>query len=109
MIAIIETAKEYEYSYEEFSSMINNYIQYNKGTPDENILRKIYSKYIFKGKNDIEDLKYNISELINNIETNNDIEEIESIINDLISVGKIDEKTSNYLLDILENKRKEIL
>lgn len=86
-------------------------IQWNRGKSIENILRKIYVKYIYKGNQNSDELEMlysNILELITNATSENDIQEVESIIANLLSEGKIDKKEYNYLLNAINDKRKEI-
>lgn len=112
VLAIIEEAKEKNFDYETFSSTMNSYIQYNKGKGNyETILRKIYSKYIFTGSENVEetDLLYgNIGELVNTATTESDLQEVESIISNLIAEGKITSKEFNYLINLINEKRKEL-
>ncbi len=112
VIANIEFARENKYNYEDFASSLKSYQLYNKGNNIDDILRKIYVKYIFKGNrniNEVEILYNNIIELIDNASSENDIQEIESIISNLLSEKKIDSKEYNYLLNLLNDKRNEIL
>ena len=77
----------------------------------ENILRKIYAKYIFNGNSDTDEIEMlygNITELINSATTENDIQEVESIVANLLAEGKIDAKEYNYLINAINDKRKEL-
>lgn len=66
-------------------------------------------KYIYKGnKNELEALYSNVIELINNVKSENEIYEIEGIIDEMLSSAKIDDKEHNYLINLLNSKRKEI-
>ena len=87
-------------------------IQWNKGNGNfESITRKIYIKYVFKGNkntDEIDILYNNVNELLNNANNENDLQELESIISNLLSEGKIDNKTFNYLINAINDKRKEL-
>ena len=77
----------------------------------ENVLRKIYAKYIYRGSEDtdeIEMLYSNILELVNNAISESDLQEVESIVSNLLAEGKIDSKAYNYLINTIKDKRKEI-
>ena len=85
--------------------------QWNKGTSMENVLRKIYAKYIYRGSeytDEIEMLYNNILELVNNAISESDLQEVESIVANLLSEGKIDIKEYNYLINTINDKRKEL-
>lgn len=86
-------------------------IQWNKGYNIESILRKIYTKYVYRGSqntDEIELLYSNVIELVNNANSESDLQEVESIIANLMSEGKIDSKEYNYLINVINDKRKEI-
>ena len=109
--AVIVEAREKQSDYSTFASQMESIKQWNKGTSMENILRKIYAKYIFNGNSDTDEIEMlygNITELINNATTENDLQEVESIIANLMSEGKIDGKEYNYLINAINDKRKEI-
>lgn len=111
VLPVIEEAREQNTDYSSFASQMESIIQWNRGKSIENILRKIYVKYIYKGNQDSDELEMlysNILELITNATSENDIQEVESIIANLLSEGKIDEKEYNYLLNAINDKRKEI-
>lgn len=77
----------------------------------ENILRKIYAKYIFRGNentDEIEMLYSNVLNLISSATNESDLQEVESIIANLMSEGKIDSKEYNYLINAVNDKRKEL-
>ena len=77
----------------------------------ENVLRKIYAKYIYRGSEDtdeIEMLYSNILELVNNAISESDLQEVESIVSNLLSEGKIKEQEYNYLMNAINDKRKEL-
>jgi hypothetical protein len=111
VLPVIEEAREQNTDYSTFASQMESIIQWNKGKSIENILRKIYAKYIYKGNQNSDELEMlysNILELIANSLSENDLQEVESIIANLFSEGKIDEKEYNYLLNAINDKRKEI-
>ena len=111
VLAVIEEARERQNDYSTFASQMESIIQWNKGTSMENILRKIYAKYIYKGNQNSDELEMlygNILELITNATSENDLQEVESIISNLMSEGKIESKEYNYLLNAINDKRKEL-
>lgn len=85
-------------------------IQWNRGHNIENILRKIYTKYIYNGSNtnDIDILYGNINELLNNANSESELQELESIVSSLLADGKIDGKEFNYLINAINDKKKEL-
>ena len=86
-------------------------IQWNKGYNFESIIRKIYTKYIYKGSQDVDDIDIlynNVNELLNNAQNESDLQELESIIASLLSEGKIYGKEYNYLINAINDKRKEL-
>lgn len=86
-------------------------IQWNKGYNIESILRKIYAKYVYSGGQNQEEIEYfydNAIELLNNANTESELQELESIISSLMSEGKLDGKEFNYLIDLINDKRKEL-
>lgn len=109
VLPVIETAREYNYTYENFYDTITGYIKYNKGKGNiEKLLRKIYTKYVFRGNNNTDDINIlysNVIELINNASTQSDFEEVESIIDNLLAENKIDSKEHNYLINLLNDKK----
>lgn len=110
-LAIIEEAREMKHDYTTFASQMESIIKYNKGSSYEDILRKIYAKYIYKGNadtNELEILYNNIFELLSNASNESDLQEVESIISDLLSQNKINEQEYNYLMNEVNNKRKEL-
>lgn len=108
VLAVIEEAREQNNSYEQFYNQMMSIVKYNKGTDIESLLRKIYMKYIYKGnKDEIQVLYSNVIELINNIKDENEVNEIEGIIDEMAVSKQIDEKEYNYLINLLNSKRKE--
>ena len=85
--------------------------RYNKGSSYENILRKIYIKYVYKGNTDPSELEilYNdIFELLSNASSEYELQDIENEINDLSVRNKINEQEYNYLINEVNKKRKEL-
>lgn len=77
----------------------------------ENILRKIYAKYIYRGNeatNELEMLYGNVLEIIESATNEYDLQEVESIVSNLLSEGKIKEQEYNYLMNAINDKRKEL-
>ena len=77
----------------------------------ENVLRKIYAKYIYRGNegtDEIEMLYSNVLELIASATSEYDLQEVESIVSNLLAEGKIDSKEYNYLINTINDKRKEL-
>ena len=108
---IIEEAREMKSDYTTFASQMEAVARYNKGSSYENILRKIYIKYVYKGNTDpseLEILYNNIFELLSNASNESDLQEVESIISNLLSEGKIKEQEYNYLMNAINDKRKEL-
>lgn len=109
--AVSDNAREQNQSFTDFVSVMNSVKKYNghKGNYDD-ILRKIYIKYVYKGKNknEIEVLYSNLFELINNATSISDLEEVESIISDLKSDNKIYDSEFNYIVGAIDTKRREI-
>lgn len=77
----------------------------------ENLLRKIYAKYIFRGSEDTDELEMlysNVLELIASATSEYDLQEVESIVSNLLAEGKIDSKEYNYLINTINDTRKEL-
>lgn len=111
VLAVIEEAREKQNDYQTFVSQMESIKQWNSGTNMEIILRKIYAKYIYRGSEDtdeIEMLYSNILELVNNAISESDLQEVESIVSNLLAEGKIDSKEYNYLINTINDKRKEL-
>ena len=108
--AVTDNAREQNQSFEDFVAVMNSVKKYNghRGNYDD-ILRKIYMKYVYKGNgNEIEVLYSNVFELINNAESISDLEEAESIISDLKADNKISDSEFNYIVGAIDTKRREI-
>ena len=111
VLAIIEEAREMRSDYTTFASQMEAAARYNKGTSFENILRKIYIKYVYKGNTDTSELEilYNdIFELLSNASSEYELQDIENEINDLSVRNKINEQEYNYLINEVNKKRKEL-
>jgi hypothetical protein len=112
VLAIIEEAREKNFDYETFSNIMNGYIIYNKGKGNiESILRKIYIKYVYKGnteKSEVDMLYNNFESTIDLANTQTELDEIESIVEDLLQQNKINEKEYTYLINKINDKRKEL-
>ena len=109
-LAVTENAVEQKQSFNDFVAVMNSVKKYNghRGNYDD-ILRKIYMKYVYKGNgNEIEVLYSNVFELINNAESISDLEEVESIISDLKADNKISDSEFNYIVGAIDTKRREI-
>lgn len=111
VLAIIEEAREKNFDYETFSNIMNGYIVYNKGKGDiESILRKIYIKYVYKGnteKSEIDILYNNYESAIDLASSEDELEELAGILDDLMEQGKISEKEFTYLIDKINDKWRE--
>lgn len=108
---IIEEAREKQNDYSTFTSQMESVKQWNRGTSMENILRKIYAKYIYRGNEDTDELEMlysNVLELIANARNEYDLQEVESIVSNLLSERKINEQEYNYLMNAINDKRKEL-
>lgn len=111
VLSIIEEAREMKSDYTTFASQMEAVVRYNKGTSYENILRKIYIKYVYKGNTDTSELEilYNdVFELLSNASSEYELQDIENEINDLSVRNKINEQEYNYLMSEVNNKRKEL-
>lgn len=110
VIAIIEEARASNWDYETFLDTMNSYIIYNKGRGNvEQIIRKIYVKYVYKGnknKSEIDILYNNIESSIDLANSIDDLEELASIVEDLKANDKIDDKEYNYLISKINEKMK---
>lgn len=108
--AVTDNAREQNQSFEDFVAVMNSVKKFNghRGNYDD-ILRKIYMKYVYKGnRNEIEVLYSNVFELINNATSISELEDVESIIQDLKSANKISDREFNYIEGAIDTKRREI-
>ena len=74
-------------------------------------LREIYLKYVYQGNtegDEIEILNSNVIELINSATTENDLQEVEIIIDNLLQEEKITSSEHNYLMNLVNERRNEI-
>lgn len=111
VLAIIEEAREKQNDYQTFSSQMESIKQWNRGSSMENVLRKIYAKYIYRGNEDTDELEMlysNVLGLIESATSEYDLQEVESIVSNLLSEGKIKEQEYNYLMNSIDDKRKEL-
>ena len=111
VLAIIEEAREKQNDYSTFASQMESIKQWNRGTSMENVLRKIYAKYIYRGNEDTDELEMlysNVLELIESATSEYDLQEVESIVSNLLSERKINEQEYNYLMNSIDDKRKEL-
>lgn len=108
VLAIIEEAREQNNDFETFYSILESYVKWNKGYNFESIIRKIYSKYVYNGSQNVEEIEIlynNIESSIDLASSENELEEIEAIVDDLLKQGKITEKEHNYLVNKINEKR----
>lgn len=111
VLAVIEEAREKQNDYQTFASQMESIKQWNSGTNMEIILRKIYAKYIYRGNEDTDELEMlysNVLELIASATSEYDLQEVESIVSNLLSERKINEQEYNYLMNSIDDKRKEL-
>ena len=108
--AVTDNAREQNQSFNDFVAVMNSVKKYNGHRANyDDILRKLYMKYVYKGNgNEIEVLYSNVFELINNAESISDLEEVESIISDLKADNKISDSEFNYIVGAIDTKRREI-
>lgn len=108
VIAIIEESREQRNDYETFHSQMESYIKWNKGYSIENIMRKIYTKYVYSGSQNVEDIDIlynNFESSIDLANSESELEELDGIIDDLLEEGKITEKEHNYLFNKINEKK----
>ena len=66
-------------------------------------------KYVYTGnEQEIEIFNQYILELIASATSEYDLQEVESIVSNLLSEGKIKEQEYNYLMNAINDKRKEL-
>ena len=96
--------------FEDFYSMMTGAIKYNKGKGNfEQLCRKIYTKYIYRAEESIEIFNSNFIEQINLAKTESDFDELEYLLEYSYEKELITESEYNYLLNLLKEKRNEIL
>ena len=111
VLALIETARENNYTYETFIEKMKAYQKYNAGKDFDDLIRKIYVKYVYKGNEELEELDIfydNIFNLIDNANSFEELDEIEAIIENLNVEMKINESEYNYLINKLNEKRNNL-
>ena len=111
VVGIIEEAREMKTNYRTFGSQMQAVVKYNKGTSYEDILRRIYIKYVYQGNkdsNELEILYDDIFELLSRASSEYELQDIEDDINDLSVRNKINEQEYNYLMNKVNDKRKEL-
>lgn len=93
-----------------FLSTIESHKIYQSATYNQNLAKKLYIKYVYKGsnENELEILYGYMIELINTATTTEELDYLESEINRLISEKKLSNKEYNYLINEVDKKRKEI-
>lgn len=110
---LIEEAREKQSDYEVFRQNALSIINSEKGKYTENLLKKVYLKYVYKGNRskslDIETTNKYIIDLINNAKYSADLDEIQEILNLQSDEFKINNREYNYLLNLIKEKRNEIL
>ena len=87
------------------------YQKYNAGKDFDDLIRKIYVKYVYKGNKEVEDIDIfydNIFNLIDNANSFEELDEIEAIIENLNVEMKINESEYNYLINKLDEKRNNL-
>lgn len=100
-IALIETAREMNYEYQTFYSQIKSYQKWNKGKSFDNLIITIYKKYIYSADK--------IIALIDSIQSENEINDVKNIIENLKTDGIIDTNAYNDFIAQIEEKANDIL
>lgn len=109
IIALIQGAIEEKDEYEIFRQRALDAVRYNKGKSCEQLLKKIYVKYISKeNANDIEIVNKYIMDMIYYAKWREDLQDIENIINEYKNQKRISQKEYNYLIGKLREKEYEI-
>lgn len=115
VIALLEIAREENTTYELFSRQIIDNVKVNKGKPNENLLKKLYLKYVLgqgsslRKSTNIEVVNSYIMDLINNCKYSEDVKEVDDILNDYKQDSMITQTEYNYLSQKLREKESEIL
>lgn len=115
VIALLEIAREENTTYELFSRQIEDNIKVNKGKPNENLLKKLYLKYVLgqgsslRKSANIEAVNSYIMDLINNCKYSEDVKEVDDILNDYKQNNMITTTEYNHLSQKLREKESEIL
>lgn len=101
VIALIETAREMNYEYQTFYSQIKTYQKWNKGKSFDDLIITIYKKYIYNADK--------IIALIDSIQSENEINDVKNIIENLKTDGIIDTNAYNDFIAQIEGKANDIL
>lgn len=113
LIALIEDAREQDDGYDSFKHRVETIVTANKGKNFENLLKKVYLKYVYKGNRsksqDIETVNKYIIDLINNAKYAEDLTEIREILKNQEQEFIINNREYNYLLNLIKEKENEIL
>lgn len=110
VLAIIEEAREENYSKQNFVSIMQMYKQYNGKGNFEQLVNKIYSKYVYRGQEDQEEyFNNNYEDMIEEATTKEELEELENILISLYYDGDITPEEYTNLMDKLEVRKNEIL
>lgn len=97
-----------EYNYQTFYEQMKSYQKWNKGKGFDNIVRKIYIKYVYNGSeqsNDAEILYNNIIDMIENSNSESELQEAESIIETLREEKQINESEYSYFINLINERR----
>lgn len=115
VIALLEIAREEKTTYELFSRQIEDNVKVNKGKPNENLLKKLYLKYVLgngsslRKSANIEVVNSYIMDLINNCKYSEDVKEVDDILNNYKQDNMLTTTEYNYLSQKLREKESEIL
>lgn len=111
VLALIEVAREQDYDYQTFYEQMKIYQKWNKGKGYDDIIRKIYIKYVYKSSteaNDTDILYSNVLDMIENSNSEMDLREAESIVETLREEKQITESEYNYFINLIGEKREQI-
>lgn len=98
-------------TYEDFYDQLKIYQKWNKGNGYDAIVRKIYIKYVYSGSNQKDDLEIlydNVIAMIEEAQSENELQEAENIVNTLKTDGQIEESEYNYFMNLIQDKRNNI-
>ena len=109
VIALVNEAREKNWSYDTFDEQIVAYKKANKGKPNYYIISKLYAKYVVGYQSTNQNVINDIINKIEDIKTINDIENIYTELSSYYNQNKLTDKEYYYLSDLLEQKRNEIL
>lgn len=111
VLDVIEEAREKNNNYETFVSQMEAIKQWNKSVSMENTLRRIYTKYIFRSGENIDEIDILYENVINSINNATSVEELEeqkALLDELFTNKKITQKEYNYLINKIDEKLLEI-